>query len=203
MQSSRCKIRGRPRDQVCHDDILEAALSLLDEQCYSEITIERIAARAKCGKPTIYRRWKTKADLVLEAYAERATRTVPPIAPSDDVLHDLKIMLVQLFEVARQPMNERAVRSFVAEAQFDVPFREKFYAMFLEKRRGVVRELLQHGVAIGQIRSDLDAEATIDMIYGAFIFRLLFGHGDLNGRLAGQIVGVLRSGIVKAEPTDV
>lgn len=186
--------RGRPRDQVAHDDILEAALTLLDEQCYSELTIEKIAARAGCGKPTIYRRWKSKADIVLEAYAARAAQTVPPVMPSGDALHDLKVMLARLFTVAKDPLNLRAARCFMAEAQFDDEFRRRFYELFISKRRDALRDILRYGVEDGQLRKDIDLEVAVDMVQGAFLCRLLFEHASLDGTTAGAITSLLRSG---------
>ena len=81
---------GRPREAATEQAIVDAALSLLDESCYSEITIEKIASRAGVGKPTIYRRWKTKADIVLDAYAQRADSRTPPYVPTEDVFDDLR-----------------------------------------------------------------------------------------------------------------
>jgi AcrR family transcriptional regulator len=191
--------RGRPRDQVAHDDILEAALTLLDEQCYSELTIEKIAARAGCGKPTIYRRWKTKADIVLEAYAARAAQTLPPVMPSGDALHDLKVMLARVFNVAKDPLNLRAVRCFVSEAQFDDAFRKRFYELFLSKRRDVFRAILQTGIESGQLRADLELDVAVDMVQGLLLFRLMFEHEPLDGVAAGAIVALLRRGAVAGE----
>lgn len=191
--------RGRPRDQVAHDDILEAALTLLDEQCYSELTIEKIAARAGCGKPTIYRRWKTKADIVLEAYAARAAQTLPPIMPSGDALHDLKVLLARVFNVAKDPLNLRAVRCFVSESQFDEAFRKRFYELFLSKRRDVFRAILQTGIESGQLRADLELDVAVDMIHGLLLYRLMFEHEPLDGVAAGAVTALLRRGAVASE----
>ena len=133
-------------------------------QITSEITIEKIAQRAGVGKPTIYRRWKTKADVVLEAYAARAALRGAPTLPSDDAFADLQDFLERLFTVTNHPTNNRAVRCFIAESQYDADFRAKFYDVFLSKRRAAVMEIMAHGQKLGQIRADFDPDVAADAV---------------------------------------
>jgi AcrR family transcriptional regulator len=186
---------GRPREAATEDAIVDAALSLLDEQCYSEITIEKIASRAGVGKPTIYRRWRTKADIVLHAYAVRAANRTPPYVPSEDVFHDLQTSLERLFAVNSHPVNNRAIRCFIAESQYDEDFRKKFYDSFLSKRREAIAAILRHGQAMGQIRPDLDLNVTCDLIYGAFSARLIHSAFPMDAAFAASLVDQLRGGL--------
>ncbi len=185
---------GRPREVATEQAIVDAALGLLDEQCYSEITIEKIATRAGVGKPTIYRRWRTKADIVLHAYAVRAANRSPPYVPSEDVFHDLQMSLERLFAVTNHPVNNRAVRCFIAESQYDEDFRRKFYDSFLAKRRESIAAILRHGQVMGQIRTDLDVVVACDLIYGAFCARLIHNAYPLDAAFAAAIVDQLRGG---------
>ena len=60
---------GRKRDLSRDPEILAAALEVLAETGYTGMTIDMVAARAKAGKATIYRRWPSKAELVIDAVA--------------------------------------------------------------------------------------------------------------------------------------
>jgi AcrR family transcriptional regulator len=60
---------GRPMDASRDTDILDAALDVLAEVGYDGMTIDMVAARAKAGKATLYRRWPSKTELVLDAVA--------------------------------------------------------------------------------------------------------------------------------------
>ncbi|MBN2622804.1 MAG: TetR/AcrR family transcriptional regulator [Acidimicrobiales bacterium] len=60
---------GRPRDPGRDDAILAAALDLLGEVGYEQVTVRAIAQRAGAGLATLYRRWPTKEDLVVDAVA--------------------------------------------------------------------------------------------------------------------------------------
>src|ERR671929_593448 len=63
--------RGRPRDPALDTRIVEAAVALIAEVGYDGATVEAIAERAGVGKPTIYRRWAGKAEIVAEAIRAR------------------------------------------------------------------------------------------------------------------------------------
>lgn len=58
---------GRPRDPSRDVAILDATLDVLADQGYGALTMDAVATTAGAGKATVYRRWATKADLVLEA----------------------------------------------------------------------------------------------------------------------------------------
>ena len=60
---------GRKRDHTRDPEILDAALDVLAETGYDGMTIDMVAARAKAGKATLYRRWASKPELVLDAVA--------------------------------------------------------------------------------------------------------------------------------------
>ena len=58
---------GRPRDPACDAAILQATLDVFAEEGYAGVSIDGVAARAGVGKATIYRRYSSKAELVVEA----------------------------------------------------------------------------------------------------------------------------------------
>jgi AcrR family transcriptional regulator len=60
---------GRKRDHSRDPEILDAALEVLAECGYDGMTVEMVAARAKAGKATLYRRWASKNELVIDAVA--------------------------------------------------------------------------------------------------------------------------------------
>ena len=74
-------IRGRPPGTTAesHTQILDAVYELLQERSVRDLTMEAVAKRAGVGKPTIYKWWPTKADLVMAMFQERLdTGRVPP-----------------------------------------------------------------------------------------------------------------------------
>jgi AcrR family transcriptional regulator len=60
---------GRKRDPSRDVEILNATLDVLVEVGAGRLTMDMVAARAGAGKATIYRRWTSKAELVIDAVA--------------------------------------------------------------------------------------------------------------------------------------
>jgi AcrR family transcriptional regulator len=184
---------GRPRSDQTQQAVLDAAVELLHVHCYSEISIERIAAHAKVGKQSIYRRWPSKADLVLEAYTQRAWRSLTPLLPSADAFMDLEDDLKRFYALMTNEVVAKGARSLIAEAQWDEEFRAKFYAQVMSIRCEAIRHIFQHGQRLGQFRTDLDEDALAHLIHGAFWYRFLSGtQMKLDAQYAANVVALLR-----------
>jgi AcrR family transcriptional regulator len=190
---------GRPRSDATRQAILNAAIDLVLEcEDYRVISIDKIVARAKVGKQSIYRWWNSKPDLILEALTYRSLQRVPPEPPSNNALADVEGFLKRLFAMAREPVFNKSVRILIAEAQFDAEFRKKLWDTFLGIRRSMLREVVARGIATGQLRPDLDVEAVLDVVYGAYWYRLLSGTpAPYDDAFAESIVRILAPGIVR------
>jgi AcrR family transcriptional regulator len=86
---------GRKRDHTRDPEILAAAIDVLAETGFEGMTIDMVAARAKAGKATLYRRWPSKADLVLDAVACMKAGTVPAVVPDTGTLRGDLIALIK------------------------------------------------------------------------------------------------------------
>jgi AcrR family transcriptional regulator len=85
---SRRSSRGRSRDLGRDTQILEAVLNLISEQGPSAISMEAVAARARVGKSTVYRRWKGLPDLLADA-VDTITFPATPPASKGELREDL------------------------------------------------------------------------------------------------------------------
>lgn len=187
------RLPGRPRSEATRQAVLETAAHLLDAESYRTITIERIAHEAKVGKQSIYRWWDSKADVLLEAFTDRALKRLPSHTPTGNAIRDLETLLQLFFSNVQQPSIAKTLRGLIAEAQVDPEFRQKFYSMFISTRRGMMREMLRSGIEKGELRASLDVEVVLDLIYGAFWYRLLSGTAaPLDEAFATTLVETLR-----------
>jgi AcrR family transcriptional regulator len=86
---------GRPRDPSRDSVIRAAILRLLAEVGYGSLTMDAVASEAGVGKATIYRRWRTKQDLVVDTISDlnRAEATPPDTGSLEG---DLRAMLHSL-----------------------------------------------------------------------------------------------------------
>jgi AcrR family transcriptional regulator len=93
---------GRPRDPSRDGVIRAAILRLLADVGYGALTMDAVASEAGVGKATIYRRWRTKQDLVVDTISDlnRAEATPPD---SGSLEGDLRQMLRSLVSVITGP----------------------------------------------------------------------------------------------------
>jgi AcrR family transcriptional regulator len=196
---STSKAPGRPRSDATHRAILNAAVDMLLEcEDYRLVSIDKIAARAKVGKQSIYRWWSSKADLILEALTCRTQHRAPLEPFSSDAFADLVSFLKRIFALMHEPVANKAVRILIAEAQFNSEFQKKFWEVFLSPGRTVLHEILARGIALGQFRPDLDVETVLEVLYGAYWYRLLSGTpAPCDDAFAETIVRLLAPGIAR------
>ena len=95
---------GRPRDPSRDGVIRAAILRLLADVGYGALTMDAVAAEAGVGKATIYRRWRTKQDLVVDTIAE-LNREEAEAPDTGSLEEDLRLMLRRLVSVINGPVG--------------------------------------------------------------------------------------------------
>jgi AcrR family transcriptional regulator len=186
-------LSAKRRNWKTHEAILAAAETLLNELGYMHVTIEAIASKAGAGKQTIYRWWRSKADVYMELYSVLATRDIH-LPDTGSVEEDLCELLDQLFKLFRQTAAGPALAGLVAESQSNRKLGKFFFAELVTSRRKLYRQLIERGIRRGEIRPQLDIEIAIDMLCGSAWYRLLLGHAPLDRRFAQNFVRELLHG---------
>lgn len=192
------RMPGRPRSEECRTAILSAAADLLEEVPYAKVTIESIAARAGCSKQTIYKWWKSRALLVMQAYAARQRRKNPE-PNTGAVRGDLLTVIRQTCRLLRSGRYGETVSGIIAEAQSDAELAAEFRETFIGERRAIVTRILERGVARGELCETRDIPFVIDLVYGPIWYRLLLRNAPLDDAFAEKVVdhvlAPLRAGV--------
>ncbi|MBK7863816.1 MAG: TetR/AcrR family transcriptional regulator [Archangiaceae bacterium] len=181
---------ARPRSSDAHARILAATSELLEQTAVSELCIEEIAARAKVGKQTIYKWWAGKGELAMEAALANVEAHVH-VEDTGDTRRDLQSFLKKSARLLRETSTGRTLTALMAQAQGDPEFLEDFRERFLEVRRGALRTLLRGGLKTGQLRRDFDLELFIDLVFGAYWYRMLTRRAPLDDRFAAELLEML------------
>jgi AcrR family transcriptional regulator len=182
---------GRPRSDEAHKAILEATLELLAAHGFSALKVEGVASRAGVGKATIYRRWRSKLPLVVEAFS-----LLPALEEVDtgDLVTDLKQMLRSYFELFNTTPLGTVLPSLAGERRHNQAL-SKLLGPVLRERRQPLVHALQRAVARGELPRDLDLELAVDLIVGPIAVRVFFGGGKFHPRLIDSIVDLALSGL--------
>ncbi len=163
---------ARPLDPRVDEAITDATLALLNERGFAAMTMEEVARRAKVGKPTIYRRFPSKASLV----AAVIERQLPDIEMPD--LGDTRAELRTLIETGFPkdgPAYVRLTGGLIAEQERHPELIEAYRTSILQPRRGITCALIERGKDRGDIRPDVVPEDAVDLLVGAFLARVFAG----------------------------
>jgi len=189
--------RGRPRSPETRAKILKAAYEMLNEVGFMDLTIEGVAARAEVGKPTIYRRWKTKAALAMDAFLEAVN---PELAFPDtgEASEDFREQMQKIVRLMNSPRGE-VLASVIGCGQADEELIAAFRYNWLTPRREDAKRIWQRGVDRGELRKDIDVEVAIDALYSPLFYRLLLKHQPLTQKLVNELVDLVMKGVAKLE----
>jgi len=185
---------GRPRSQERRAAILAAAGDLMMEGGLKAATMEAIAARAGVGKATLYKWWPSRGAVALEGFMLRAADswTLPEDVSAQEGLRVLAVAAVRLF--TRTPAGP-LMRALAADAQSDPEIAQALREQWMSPRRAVAAEVLRQGMASGELRADLDVEATLDLVFAPVYYRLLFSHEPLDESFAEACVAQVMTGV--------
>lgn len=147
MADTRTRRRGTELEQA----ILNAAWAELSEVGYTALTIEAVAKRAATSKPVIYRRWSSRAALVIASWAQQQ-----PIQEAIPDLGSLRADLLWLFTriaTRMDTMMSQTIAGVMAEA-FKHPevqqlLRDRLNSVPLAKS---VWRIVDNAVARGELR---------------------------------------------------
>jgi len=183
---------GRPRDEAAGPAILAAARDLVVAHGYEAVTTQAIAEAAGVGKQTIYRRWPSKAELVLEAFLAHAHSSVDVVS-KERLEPALRSFLARTFRAL--DATGPAVRSLMAQAQTDDGFRETFRTRFIAPRReALARTIAEASARDGVETTAADVDAAVIALFGAVWYRLLLGE-PLDTALASRLARLLAAGL--------
>ncbi|MCW2855148.1 MAG: TetR/AcrR family transcriptional regulator [Marmoricola sp.] len=178
--------RGRPRDPSRDEAIIDAAIDVLVRDGYDRLSMEGVAAAAGVGKATIYRRWSSKAELVIDAM----TTLKPAIDSIDTGTLDGDIEL--LIAASCSPLSERLLQvmaSICSALPREPELLDAFKTRFTEPRIARISDLLVRARDRGELGPEVDVAMAASLVPSLMLQRVLMT-GQPAGRVyAEQVVG--------------
>jgi len=162
---------GRPRRRSTDDAITSAALDVLAERGFQGATIEAIAERAGVGRNTIYRRWRSKEELIADALRELTTDF--DVWRTDDLFSLLLNWLRDFSRTFSDPLLGRLLAGVLGELQRNPVFADVYTERVVRPRRDALLGRLREAQGRGELRPDVDVEYVADLLGGAVLLRLL------------------------------
>jgi len=160
----------RPRVEGDRElEILSAALEVMADVGYDRLTMDAVATRAKASKATLYRRWKTKADLVIEAIL--ATKGPTVIPDNGNLRQDLLDMFCGLGGMT-EPKSINLLGSLITAIHRDEEFAAAYRRDFVGPKIEAARTIYQRAQERGELRSDVDVELLSAALPGIVLHRV-------------------------------
>jgi AcrR family transcriptional regulator len=148
--------------------LLAVTLRLLQEHGYDRLTVDAVASEARASKATVYRRWPSKAELVLAAFIEGIRQVaVPPETGT------LRGDLLRLGELICQDGHQLAstIRAVLVEVSRHPALNDALQHQFLDQRQALIQHVLQQAVDRGEIAITALTDELWDLLPGYLIFR--------------------------------
>lgn len=152
------------------EEILDAALELLTTVGYDRLTMDAVARDAHASKATLYRRWETKARLVLDALLR--SKGVPEVQSHDT--GSLRGDLVATFCGRHGMANAKTaavISSVVTAVSTDPEFATLFREHFIAPKTRVTHEVFQRAIARGEVSPDVDLDILVPALAGVCLHR--------------------------------
>lgn len=188
---------GRPRETRTDRSILTATIKLIAERGIQDVRTEDVAQRAGVGKGAIYRRYRSKDDLITAAVAELVSDIAIPDTGSTRA--DVLGLMRGAVAVYTDPTAAGVMPSIVGEMARRPELARVVRAAFLSGRRSALREVLERGIARGDLGGDMDLELALDVLGGPLFYRLLITGGPIDERLAENVTELILRGFAPGE----
>ena len=189
-----------PRIERTRRVVLDAAVALLVERGYGEVTIEAVAAESGVAKSTIYRHWPSRLELINDAFEE--LEPTFPVPPDGDVRQRLVTVLEHLAHDVAASRWSACLPALLDAAEHDPAARE-LHLRRCAAGRQVLTDLLAEGVRTGELPADLDTELIAEALAGPIILRRLMSAEPLAParvrHLVDQVLGCCSPARVKAK----
>ena len=178
---------------------IAATLAELAESGYSALSLESVARRAGVHKTTLYRRWGTREDLVLEAMLERAGERIS-VPDTGSLREDLLELARTAAANAAGPEVAAMARAVVAQ----MPHDERLAAAnhrFWDERLAFDSVIIEQAIERGEVAPDTQPRQVIESVLGPIHLRLLLTGEPINDAFLSRIVDVVVDGITGRDGT--
>jgi AcrR family transcriptional regulator len=187
---------GRPRDPSRDGVIRAAILRLLAEVGYGALTMDAVASEAGVGKATIYRRWRTKQDLVVDTISDlnRAEAATPD---TGSIEGDLRAMMHQMVAMITGPTGA-ATLSLLSTIPHQPALADAFRNGPLAVWREAFAEIWSRAERRGEVQPGLAGSIVAESTSALMVQRWLLTGEPVDEGYADQVLQTVVLPLVRA-----
>jgi len=151
--------------------IRAAVLEELAAHGYGRMSIEAVARRAGVGKTTIYRRWDSKLQVVIDATSGVAS---PALAAPDSgsLTGDLRILLGLAAQALKHPLASQIIPDLLAEAARNPEIAATLQGVLRDTQQALMAPVIAQAQARGELGGEIDVHLALDLAIGPLYWRM-------------------------------
>jgi AcrR family transcriptional regulator len=190
-------VRRRPggRSARVRQSVSEAALEVLAEQGADALTIGDVAARAGVHETSIYRRWGTRENLIIDALLSNSAQLLP-IPDTGSLRPDLIGFATSLAAYLRSPLGGALARALASSS--NDPATGEARERFWEGRYALASQMITRAVERGDLPQATDPQLALEALIGPLHFRALLTAQPIDQAFVARLVDVLLDGLSSA-----
>jgi AcrR family transcriptional regulator len=182
--------------------VVTAFIDELAERGFSALSFESVAARAGVHKTTLYRRWGSRENLLLDVALHTAADAVP-VPDTGSLVTDLAALAAAVARNLRSKPVEAMLRAVVSEALVH-PEVATAAREFWDARFQAAKEIVRRAVARGEVDANVSAGLVIESLIGPLYLRVLVTQQPLDDafieELSTLVASAAASGTSPADP---
>ena len=171
--------------------ILDTTRELLDKRDVGSLTVEAVAARSGVAKTTIYRRWRDKWELALDAVMiDLLPRFTNPVDVGD-TRKELITFVDSVTKLWASPPYGPAMQALISQIATEPELARVYREQVVEPRREQLRPVIERGIARGDLRPETDVRLVHELLVGPILYRLLLSGPPLDRKLTTSLADTI------------
>jgi AcrR family transcriptional regulator len=179
--------------------VLDATLAALSEHGVAALSVNDVAARADVHETSIYRRWRTRDNLILDAVLSHSEQSLP-IPDTGSLRGDLMALLDELAVFLTSPLGNTLAHVLAAAAQD--PASANARADFWQARRQAVQPVFDRAIKRGELPAKIDWPLLVEVLSAPLHYRTLVSHEPLDSALHPRLIDLVLNGVGDQKSAD-
>lgn len=177
------------RGEALRRAVLDATIAEITAAGADAATIQAIAARAGVHETSIYRRWTTRENLVLDALIDRTSVDIP--TPDTGSLRgDLIALTRTVASFVQSPVGQALLQ---AGAHAPAAHRGELHS-FWGARRDALAVVIDRAKQRGELAPDADGRLILETLVAPLHFRVLLSREPIGPELPEQLADLILRG---------
>ncbi|MGU3292661.1 TetR/AcrR family transcriptional regulator [Williamsia sp. M5A3_1d] len=181
------------RGKAVVDGVLNAAVNELLNTGFDGVTIASVAEAAGVHVTSVYRRWKTKDQLITDALLNHIDIGSVTVPDTGHLRSDLLELTIGLRDSLSSPQSKALLR--LATMSLDSGRLDEARQRLVDDRMATVGVILERAVARGEITDTVDHRLALESLYAPIYARLLLTHQQVDEAYLTGLVDLVVNGI--------